>query len=692
MKKRSTEILQRLLKNPDENLSIQKLTDEYHISEKTLKSDIQEIMEFTRESGAKSMISFDNHALCLNNKQNIRPLMDMIYSMDPYHYKMSLEERKFYIIIVLIYHKSYYSMQQLADELFVTRNTIVNDCKVVDEYLSGYQIPFVAKSKKGIRIEADEEKIRNLLVDMFQSLLPSVKNEKTFFVQFLMQKTGFIYSLADTIYHMNCFTRENNIIFAKEVFYEIALCLFVLINRMQQIECGQKETLECRESLQLDTIGDMVGYVAGELGYSSLNRNGIVAIERVILLRKLHPQIQSLNDFELYGVICHFLLEMSHEIDIEIQSDDLLIESLISHVKSMNNWNDGEADWAVKYESFGEFTRIRAVADNKFYILENYLQYKLSPRMKDSIIIHICAALLRNRKNISPSNVLISCPGSMATSKYLEAQIKNYFNFHVADTMTTKEVEEAGGRFENIDFIISTVPVHDSALPVIVVSPLLTVEDINRIQSLVFKQNKKVVTDTREKYPILSKIYAIYESGDRRKIAYLDRELEEILNDAFYIESKILEQSALLRLLKLKYIKITDQRLEWKQAMEEAAEDLIKDGYFDTSYVNEAIENVEEYGNYIIVNKGIALAHARKEAGVYEDGISLLVAREGIRFEEGEVVNLLFFFSQKGDTDYLDLFKEIIKLGKNQEDIEKMKCLTGSMEVYQLISEILAEA
>ena len=37
------------------------------------------------------------------------------------------------------------------------------------------------------------------------------------------------------------------------------------------------------------------------------------------------------------------------------------------------------------------------------------------------------------------------------------------------------------------------------------------------------------------------------------------------------------------------------------------AEDLILDGYFDTSYVEKAIENVEEYGSYIIVNKGIAL-------------------------------------------------------------------------------------
>ena len=50
--------------------------------------------------------------------------------------------------------------------------------------------------------------------------------------------------------------------------------------------------------------------------------------------------------------------------------------------------------------------------------------------------------------------------------------------------------------------------------------------------------------------------------------------------------------------------------------------------------MREAIGNVEEYGSYIIVNKGIALAHARKESGVYEDGLSLLVSKDGILFDE----------------------------------------------------------
>lgn len=56
----------------------------------------------------------------------------------------------------------------------------------------------------------------------------------------------------------------------------------------------------------------------------------------------------------------------------------------------------------------------------------------------------------------------------------------------------------------------------------------------------------------------------------------------------------------------------------------------------------------------------------------------------------GETVHLLFFFSQKGETDYLDLFKEIIKLGKDQNDVDRIRNLTDSMEIYRTMWEILS--
>ena len=690
MKKRSTEILQRLIKNPGEVLHVEKLIGDYSVSEKTMRKDIQEIVQFVSERNMKDAISFDNHTLKLNNKRFARRLMEQIYSMNPYDYKMSLEERKIYIIVTLLTQDGYYSMQQLADELYVTRNTIVNDCKIVGEYLQRYEIPFVARSKKGIQIRGDKKQIDLMLIDLFHGILPDLNSEKSFFVQYIMRKLGFFYNLADIMYHMNTFTKEHNIIFANDVFYEMACCIFVLVNQIQLEEDGGDRRTEEKEEddLPLDLIGHIVNYVAEGIGYSSITRKELHYIESVIMQKGLSPQTESINDFELYGIICHFLLELSNEIGIDILSDDLLIGSLLSHIKSMDNWND--EDFNFEDSSFEAFYQMRHYAEDKFPILEQYLPYAMSDKMKDSIVIHICAALLRNRKNRMQFNVLISCPGSMATGKYLEAQVKNYFNFHIVDTVPAKKLEQMADTLENVDFVISTVAIARCPFPVIVVSPLMTVEDINRIQSAAFRTEQEKENPKKNRYGFISKIQRIYETGSSDSIAFLNHELEKVLANAFFAQAGKENDSLLLEMLKLKYIKIEDKEMDWHAAMKLASEDLVRDGYFDVSYVEEAIGNIEEYGNYIIIAKSIALAHARKEAGVYEDGISLLISREGIKFEDDEVVHLLFFFSQKGDTDYLNLFKEIIRLGQDADNIRSLIQCGTCTEAYSQIAHILA--
>lgn len=249
----------------------------------------------------------------------------------------------------------------------------------------------------------------------------------------------------------------------------------------------------------------------------------------------------------------------------------------------------------------------------------------------------------------------------------------------------------AGEYLDQVDFVISTVRIQNCPVPVAVVSPLLTIEDINQIQAFVFRVRNQEADHRVENQSLLSQIQSVYTTGDSKKIAYLNHSIKQALSEVYRMESETVNRSPLMMMLKQKYVKLSDGPLPWRQAMKEAAADLIRDGYFDLSYVEKAIENVEEYGNYIIVNEGIALAHANKDAGVYEDGISLLIVRDGILFDDGDPVYLLFFFSQKGDTDYLELFREIIRIGNDPDSLEKMRKMNSATEACQLLVEILTE-
>lgn len=690
MKKRSAEILQRLLNHPQKSLSLDWLSLEYGISEKTIKTDIREILDFMNETDSGRSILYDGRNLSLDNKADTGILREKFYGMDPYIYKMSPEERKTYIILELLYHKGYHSMQQFADELFVTRNTIINDCKLVEEYVEKYGDVFEAKSKRGIRIEISENIKEEILTDLFCEMISSYEESEKFFVHYMIDKAGFVIPLKDILDDMNEYIRQQKFTFAGEVLFQISLIVFIVLNLKKRM--GKWTEPEANETAyrQLDRMGKMICYEAEKRNIEFFDAKDAVRIEKKILKKSVQPQIQSINDFELYGVVCHFLLETGKKMNIDIQDDDRLVESLLTHIKGMHRWKDSDYEWELE-DTGTDFEIVKEAAGDNFSILESYLKFCLTSKMKESIIIHICAALLRRKQNISPLKIVVSCPGSMATSKYLEAQIKNYFNFEIAGIMTTQQVKNVGGYFEEADLILSTVPIQESSLPVITVSPLMTITDIQKIQNFAFRKRKKSVKESESKYPVLDKICAIYESGNEENIRYMNQKLEQVLEELVYIEEKNTEQSALLHMLDAKYIRKVRKSIEWRKAIKLAALDLIRDGFFDESYVNEAIGNIEEYGNYVIVNKGIALAHAGKDAGVYEDGISLLVSEDGVVFEGDEKVYLLFVFSQKGDTDYIDLFREIIQLGEKPEDMLRLRKAEGNMQIYKTMKSILVE-
>ena len=60
---------------------------------------------------------------------------------------------------------------------------------------------------------------------------------------------------------------------------------------------------------------------------------------------------------------------------------------------------------------------------------------------------------------------------------------------------------------------------------------------------------------------------------------------------------------------------IKQEKITWEQGILQAADILEKKGCVGSDYGKKAVENVKEYGDYIIISKGIALAHAGKERG-----------------------------------------------------------------------------
>lgn len=69
-------------------------------------------------------------------------------------------------------------------------------------------------------------------------------------------------------------------------------------------------------------------------------------------------------------------------------------------------------------------------------------------------------------------------------------------------------------------------------------------------------------------------------------------------------------------------IQFTDDELDWKSAIRLAGKPLVDEGAVTDAYIEDAIRIAEEKGPYFDLGRGIAMPHARPEAGVNQMALS----------------------------------------------------------------------
>ena len=680
MRKRSTEILEKLILSNSKSMEVKKLITKYRISLKTLRTDVNEINDFLLEAKMSPTKLNEKEKLILLEK-DIMKIQDRLNHMDTYSYKMSREERQIYIIAELLMSQDYITMQNLAKKLNVSRNTILNDFETVKDYCLAFNVNVLMKSSKGIKIECDQKDRNNLLMQIFHDLEDDYM-EKSFFHQLIQRKLGMKIPLEMIKEDLREYMEQQHMLVSDRVFSYVSIYLFVILNRKIN---KKRRTVE---KLTGDTASDNLLNWFADKYEVRINKNDVKDFGRYMKQHdfNISSEQKEINDVELYGIIVYFLQMVGEDIECSLQSDTVLIESLLEHIRTLKNWEDYDFEMPLSDELPIPKEILEKTIEKNSIILERYLGYPLTKEMKESIMIHICAAFVRNLEYLNLLEVLIVCPGSMATGKYLEAQVKNYFDFRVAAVIPSRDVEEFL-KSNKIDFVISTVNVRSESVPCVKVQAQLTMNDINAIQNIAFllgrKENKSENESRYVEQNFLDVMKTFLEKLDASK---RDEFFDEVYS---LMETKIQStgKSILAQMLDPSKIMIKQEKITWEQGILQAADILEKKGCVGSDYGKKAVENVKEYGDYIIISKGIALAHAgKKEAHVYKDGLSLVMCPEGIEFTEGNIVYLVFCFAVAEEKDYLKLFQEIIALGKTQK---KMKDILQQKNVVSLYHSLV---
>ncbi len=141
-----------------------------------------------------------------------------------------------------------------------------------------------------------------------------------------------------------------------------------------------------------------------------------------------------------------------------------------------------------------------------------------------------------------------------------------------------------------------------------------------------------------------------------------------------------------------KYIKETAIRCEvaakdWEEAVRQAGAILLDNGSIEESYIQRCVDTVKTEGPYMVLTKGIALAHTRPGADVKEEALCLASLATPVEFghKDNDPVKLVFLLAALSDSSHINALMELAQKLSEPDMKELLQQENDPRKLYELL-------
>ncbi len=129
--------------------------------------------------------------------------------------------------------------------------------------------------------------------------------------------------------------------------------------------------------------------------------------------------------------------------------------------------------------------------------------------------------------------------------------------------------------------------------------------------------------------------------------------------------------------------------LTWESAVKQAAQPLIDSASIELDYVDAMLASISNGGVYIDLGFGIALAHARPEAGVLKTGLSMLKLPETTNLADmpEHPIDLFFVLAAVDKTEHISTMSSLARLLSVKELRQALKDARTTEDVIAVVSK-----
>ena len=146
--------------------------------------------------------------------------------------------------------------------------------------------------------------------------------------------------------------------------------------------------------------------------------------------------------------------------------------------------------------------------------------------------------------------------------------------------------------------------------------------------------------------------------------------------------------SLLAQYLSEDHILLNQKATDWRHAIEVAAQPLLEHQEINPLYVNAMQDAVLEFGPYMVLDKGFALAHAKPSELVYSVCISMVTLDPPVEFGnvDFDPVDILVAFGTPDAESHIMMLRELGELLNDPSSFLKIRTSKSVEEIITLFS------
>lgn len=456
----------------------------------------------------------------------------------------SIQDRITHVYSRLLNTKGHLKIQDLADELFVSRATMENTIKEIRKRLEKEGVAIVS-NRNGLKIDATEKMKRHFMSDVISYYWGGVtatnlfkKEELELGINMIGDTTNIIdVNLLHSITNvLNIFIESTSLQVTEYEYQSLSIHLAIAIERIKKNFYIDKKIAPANAPSKYATLLIELLEEKFQIQLPDYEREyidiHILAIEKSSLNDTDGEMLQVLDDSEKLQQIIRSTLG-------GYSPDEELINSLLVHLNAAVKRLKLEVSIHNPYteEIKGNFSGAFAISIELASAIEAGFAIKLNEDEIAFITLHIQSFL--DREAQTKREVILVCSSGYGTSKLLEQRIRQTFGaaLHVKQVLGIRDLQKANIQDE---LIISTIPIEKSNSPILVVSPLMTNADIQKINTFLTKHT----TSSSDVFlKLLKKTFVcISTAGPEKRNAVLEKITSTLLTHG-YVHEGIYEGS-----------------------------------------------------------------------------------------------------------------------------------------------------